>query len=68
MNNRDTNKNQAPGLTIREKDEKGRTRLYVSDEEDEVHFTKFKKGIYYPGKQNVSDAVDKSRERGSFHR
>jgi hypothetical protein len=51
-----------PNLTIREVIENDRPRVYVSDGPDEVRFTKFKKGVYYVGKQKVIDAVNNNKD------
>lgn len=45
-------------LTVRETVEKGKSRLYISDGVDAVRFTRFKKGVFYPGNQKVIDAVE----------
>lgn len=49
-------------LTIREAEEKGKPRVYVSDGVDAVRFTMFKKGIFYMGNQKVIDAVENNSE------
>jgi peptidoglycan hydrolase-like protein with peptidoglycan-binding domain len=49
------------GLTIKEVEERGKTRVYISDGSDEVRFTKFRKGVYYFGKNKAQDAVDRNR-------
>jgi peptidoglycan hydrolase-like protein with peptidoglycan-binding domain len=52
----------AGGLTIKEVEEKGKTRVYVSDGSDDVRFTKFRKGVYYFGNQKTIDAINRNRE------
>lgn len=49
-------------LTIQEKSENGKNRVYVTDGEQEVRFTKFRKGVYTYGKQKIIDAVEHSRK------
>lgn len=44
-------------LTMREVVEKNRPRLYVSDGTSECRFTKFKKGVYYYGRQRALDFI-----------
>lgn len=51
----------AGNLSIRETEEGGKTRVYISDDIDEVRFTRFKKGVYYFGKQKTIDAVNVNR-------
>lgn len=51
----------AGNLSIREADERGKIRVYVSDGVDEVRFTKFRKGVYYVGKQKAIDAIDANK-------
>lgn len=48
-------------LTVRHAEEKGKTRVYISDGIDEVRFTQFKKGVFYFGKHKAETVV-KSNE------
>lgn len=49
-------------LVIREAIEREKNRVYVSDGSDAVRFTKFKKGVYYFGKQKIIDAVERNKQ------
>lgn len=47
----------AGDLTTREVVEKNRPRLYVSDGTSECRFNKFKKGVYFYGRQRAQDFI-----------
>ena len=48
-------------LTIRKVIEGGRPRVYVSDATNEVRFTRFKRGVYYVGRQRPIDFINNNR-------
>ena len=48
-------------LAVREAVEGGKTRIYVSAAGDQVRFTRFKRGIYFYGKQKPLDFINNNR-------
>jgi hypothetical protein len=48
-------------LIINEVEEKGKTKVSVSDGKDEVKFTKFKKGVYTVGSQKAADFIKENK-------
>jgi len=55
-------KTAAGNLSVRETVEKKRTRLYVADEDQEIRFTRFKKGVYFFGEKTPADFIAKHRQ------
>ncbi|VEN73248.1 conserved hypothetical protein [Candidatus Desulfarcum epimagneticum] len=58
-----TVKTPAGELAVREAVEKKRTRLYVANEEKELRFTRFKKGVYFFGEKKPADFIAQNRDR-----
>lgn len=48
-------------LTINEVEEKGKTKVYVSDGKDKVKFAKFRKGVYTVGSQKTADFIKENK-------
>ena len=48
-------------LGIREAVKRGITRIIVSDDKKEVHFIRFRKGIFFVGTQKIINAVNRNK-------
>jgi peptidoglycan hydrolase-like protein with peptidoglycan-binding domain len=59
----DSKEIKSGNLNIREANERGKIRIYVSDGKQEVRFSRFKKGVYYTGKKDVLDAINRNKEK-----
>ncbi len=57
----DSDNSKTSNYEINEVLENGRERVYVSDSENRVRFTKFKKGIYYSGKVKTKEFIDENK-------